>query len=845
VVNPAVEASVRKLIAEGNDKTALEQAKQIHKACGTAVSEALLVDAYAGRIRSLLRRNLTLEAQSLVELVRQRYPSSRTRLSDLISSVSARSGRLDDLVRPLNDPALDAAQRAAIERALQHEISDLAALARCEALSVEHPLRRAAAALERALIGATSGPMTEDALAIPEVSHRSPLAPWKLLVRAVASFYRGEDESCRRCLDAIDPEAAPARLVPALRAMLEGGGVAPLSPAAESLRARVTRESSLRSALDALDQAFAAGGRGRILKAIRPVVEECQRSAPDQLDSLRQHISVRCAVADLDPAKVAAAMGGPSRHDATFLRLFARALEETHDAEKIVIACHVWEEFREVAAREGWFPPNGAESAALALHAADLLRGLPEGLLRELRYSLRSKAENRGERISFALPEELYQRACALDPHPEAFAQWMEWASQSGGSEQVAATWHRLRPQDIEPLLHLMKTAEARGAFQSALSHVSKAERIDSLHPEVRTARLRLMTANALRHLHKKKHALASADVGALAALPEMQQGDRRAFLAALRCIVSTLSGKEEDATASRAEVERLLESGTAAAVLLSAIAGAAKQRALWPLGPIETLSAQERTTLPVILARVAALAADVRVKVELPGPWMLEVANQFPAGRPTLNTGQLLLLAELALRVNQFELAYAVSAEGLERGGATEARFLLLRARSVTGAVDRRVICAKAAAELARHQQDTVLVEEAVELVRDLVGVDAVSLNLEQAREVLAKERAATKPPRKDRRGPDYSNLFGKLCQCEQCRRQRGEIAGLIDDFEPDAGEDFGFDRPLEVPPEIAEMFLDEARKAMRRGESVDEFLAKLLAEGPPTGRRRKGRRK
>jgi hypothetical protein len=38
--------------------------------------------------------------------------------------------------------------------------------------------------------------------------------------------------------------------------------------------------------------------------------------------------------------------------------------------------------------------------------------------------------------------------------------------------------------------------------------------------------------------------------------------------------------------------------------------------------------------------------------------------------------------------------------------------------------------------------------------------------------------------------------------------------------------------------------MFAQEALKAMRRGESVEEFLARLLAGGRPRRRRKKGRR-
>src|SRR5207249_3064361 len=104
-----------------------------------------------------------------------------------------RRNALEELVAPLNDPDLPAERRVAIEQAIAREVYDLAALAGCPVLPVEHALRQSAAALMRAFVAATATPSTEEELALPEVSRRSPLAPWKLLVRAIGHFYRLED----------------------------------------------------------------------------------------------------------------------------------------------------------------------------------------------------------------------------------------------------------------------------------------------------------------------------------------------------------------------------------------------------------------------------------------------------------------------------------------------------------------------------------------------------------------------------------------------------------------------------------------------------------------------------
>lgn len=839
---------MRQLLAGGDHKAALEGAKAFHHASGTASSEALLVEVYAERIRSLIRRNLTLEAKSLADLVRQRYPSARKRLNELIAPVAPHTRSLEELVRPLTDPTLDATARAAIERVLQQDVWDLGALAGCDALPADHSLRKSASALERAFVAATSGPVAEDALALPEVSHRSPLAPWKLLTRAIASFYRGEGESCRRYLDGIDPASAPARLVPAIQALLTGDAAALLTPGATTLRARITRESTLRRSLEDLDQAFASAGKGGILKAIRPVVAQCQQSSPDQLESLRQHISVRCAMAGLDPEKVKAAMGGPSRKDATFLRLFARGMEETRDPEHVVLACQLWEDFRNAAVQEGWCAANGGEAAALSLHMADLLRQLPEQLLHELQHAARTRAKASGENLSYLFPEQLYQRACVLDPHPDAFSQWMDWAArQPGGQvERVAEAWHKIRPKDLEPVLRLMNAAEARGAFGAALGYLTKVEQIDGLHAGVPGTRFRLVGRSALRHLQQKRPVLAADDLAEMSALPQARQGDRPALLAALRFGVSAARGDGAEA-ASRADVARLLGGEAAAALLIFVVATASKQRTVGRLGTVRTLSRAERASLPGAVARVTALAADMRLKVEIPGPWMTEVAKRFPAGASALDAGQLRSLAESALLAGHGDLAYAISTEGLGRGVATDIRFLLIRAQSVTGQFGRRVVCARAAAVLAGQQQDTALVEEAADLVRGLFAFDHVALTLEQARDVLRQEKSAPEPPRKSRPGPAYGDLIGGECQCANCRQARGGSVDSFDDLDDDVADDadFGLDMPPGVPPEMAAMFAEEIQKAIRRGESPAEFLSRMFTGGSRPRRPKKGKRK
>jgi hypothetical protein len=238
----------------------------------------------------------------------------------------------------------------------------------------------------------------------------------------------------------------------------------------------------------------------------------------------------------------------------------------------------------------------------------------------------------------------------------------------------------------------------------------------------------------------------------------------------------------------------------------------------------------------------VGALVAPLKLDLELPKAWMAEVARRFRKGSSDLDVAQLRSLGDVALAADARDLAYAVSAAGLERGESDEPRFLLLRARSVT-AIARRRACAWAAAELARQRQDAGLVEEALEVAEASSWPGLGSLTIDQARGVLRRERAERTAPSARRPGPDYGPLVS-VCQCADCRRAR---EGPIDPFDDDLEDtddvwDSPGGPPPRMPPEIAAVLFEAAQQAMRRGESVESFMARLIGAGLPR-RRRKSR--
>lgn len=349
-------AEIQRHLGRKNTKSALKKAKRVHEELATPDSESLLVEVYRARITALREGGLPSEAHALEQMILGRYAAARTSASP--PPREPQEGPWEKLLSELASPDLDAPRREAIERQIRRDLTDLPRLAACGKLPEGHGLRMAAAALAKAFDAVTRGPVADEQIVLAEVSRRSPLADWKILIRAIATLYRGDAPAVRRLLEALDGQSAAARLAPAIRALLDGpagagqGAPAPsaapteaLTPPAAALVSAVRGDRAiLRGALRELDEGLGSkGGRGKLHEKIRQTVGACRRLRPELLDRLKQHISIRCVMADYPADKAVSAMGGPSRHDAAFWRLYARALESAPDA---ACACSLWEEFR-------------------------------------------------------------------------------------------------------------------------------------------------------------------------------------------------------------------------------------------------------------------------------------------------------------------------------------------------------------------------------------------------------------------------------------------------------------------------------------------------------------------
>src|SRR5579872_2933055 len=283
-VPPKQAAQIKQLLANRQVGPALDLAKRVHKRYANAASETLLVDAHLAWIHAQLAKNLSADAKVAIDFVRENHPAFTERLEEVSTLLAAQQGDLDALLHPLNLPTLAPEKHDFIAQCVRRYVVDLAALSQCGLLPLEHPWRLAAAALARMFEAVTSGPVEDQALALPEISRGNPLSPWKMLLRAVASFYRHEDELCEKYLAAIEPEAAAARLVPALQALM--GKSATLTSATRALATQTGGSLGLlRSKLRDLDQALAKPriNQARIAAGIKDAVTACEESCPEAL----------------------------------------------------------------------------------------------------------------------------------------------------------------------------------------------------------------------------------------------------------------------------------------------------------------------------------------------------------------------------------------------------------------------------------------------------------------------------------------------------------------------------------------------------------------------------------
>jgi hypothetical protein len=771
---------VRSLIAEGNARAALDLAKQTHERLQTPASDDLFRDSYAARVDELIERSLWAEANGMLANMRKRWPAEEDRTRKAAMRIALGRGRPDALLVRLCDPSLENEERVCLEATLRTRLTDLAILAECAAVPPDHPLRRDAQTLRAAFVAVTEGVVERDALDLPTISRRSPLAPWKLLTQAIACYYRSEDDECRRFLQAIDPQSPPGKAASALLTALQGGSPPGGGVHAEFVRDLTGNRAAIQASLRALDAAFARKKASEMRRASAVAFEECKRCSSRFAERLCTVLTHKLMDDDLDAEALSAILGRVCPTDSYFWRIFALSAEK-HDE---VRACALWERFRLHALHEGALAQE--VSAALYLHMAELLGSFSQKELAEIRAcpnerilpfdefyedqspAMRTVAKTfkrvEPDSLWWLSPEKLYARAIEADLRSDTFAAWLSWANKQDASDlalAAATAWHAALPKDLPPLLVLATQAEAQGAFKKALRYLEQAERFNPLHYELRRIRLRLMLSALQCHVKQGNDHLALLDIAALRELPLLKERDGAALLAALEWGWAVSHADEKIAREQSATLIRLLRASGASIFLEglgSRLFGLKDER----MRPFLPSVSDGDESLAIGVACACALSDSFATEVRLPAAWVKTLERQVAQTGAQFTPGLLEALGRQACEQKLLPLAYVVSGAGLACGGGTVARFLVLRARTLPLSSSRRWDCLAAAAALARGVRDAETVDAAVELgherpfdfSRGLAGNTLESASRERAEEILCAERGKKAYPARSRRG-------------------------------------------------------------------------------------------
>lgn len=809
-------AEVRRLLAYARTRLAVEMAKRLHKSAPTEESAELLARAYLTRAAELTAKGLEAEASVLDKLAKERFPAHYRRLKqagpiDNGTPVDEILAALVAAQSPADAPVGDV---RALEARLRLELLDPRWLVRSKALPKAHPLKDQARELIAALEAAAAGSPPAESLALPGISRRSPLAPWKALAAALAAYHRGEDDAARRWADAVDADA-PAHAAARVLRELMGAAATPgraHGPAALKLLATVKPDSgAVAEALARVDAAFDPVDPPAILNALRHAREVCVRERPDLLDDLRCLGSLRCFGNGVDGDALRASVGAPNR-TAAFWRGLARLASQSQSPFCVAV---YWERFAVHAVAEGWFGPESREMAAVYLEVARQLAKIPSAerprvrnAERNLDRAIADYYRGQPEPIQRLAPRKsvladsdfwepiaLFRRAAALFPERDVFEAWKndldtgELDDQDDWADLLEA-WARGLPRDARPHVILMERAIADDAMEEALEHLRDAEERDPLDPALKSARPLIAFSLLAADVKAKRVKRIERDQALLAAVPADETCPAGLLPAVGRHLLAAANGNKTAMASTTREVAGYL-GAAGAAFALHGVRDAVMRSYKPPTLPAK--EAKGSASLIGEVSRALAFADRLALEISLSPTWAraLVKAAALPRGLAGVSPLSLLGLAQVALEVDHVELAHALTVHGLRLGLPDSLRFLCLRAEMLAATDRARAVeVVRAARALLASVRDTDTSAQVQELYDDLnAGSLATPMTDAAARAVLEREAADATLPKRRRGRPR-----GKF------PAYRPEDFDAFDPhFECDCGEDHGM--PFETP--------------------------------------------
>lgn len=862
-------AGVDQLIQGNKTAEALAMAKSLHKKNPSAQTETAMARCYRARALELLAENKAEAALQICQMAAGRLPAGRQLLTPVAAFAGLERRDNADLEQLLADD--DATGRSDFLGILRTHLTDPALLTQFGQLRQDEPLVLQAKALTAALEQVTTRDTTIEELALLQVSLSSSLAPWKHLVRAIHFFYRNEVDLCRRCLDAIEPDAKVHRAARVLRAALQGPPFSGLDKPQSALAARLSPPGLdlLSQALETLEEELCGDDWDAKQRATRQAFKLCRQHAPHLLDELQRTWAVRAASAGIALGLFSSLLEKPFPTDRNFWKTCAAAyLHKRADFSALVCLERCLDTF----------PPGKlsgqeqAEYAALSerlvecalpmlLTERDAENTLNEAILgftrpgiNEILWNVQDPKGREAVADRFwnllVRKDQLLRRWIDRCPAPAAFRLWLSWTKESAGNagawkdvDHIAQEWSDTFPADPEPIMELAHSAQERKAFTTALQWLDKARTLGAPEEPVENARLRITVAIACRHCQQGKPHLVEKDLQLLDDLPALNKDP---LLPALRPAFQWILAHLQREATRKQKANSLLATAMGgqigAGMLVASLARTIDSKKALDLLALHFPSAPAFEDLLAPLPDVIRLAETGGLQLDLPSLWLAELMNLRGKGSARLDEQTLRLLGRTADLLGDNEFDYALSGAALAQRFDL-ARNLFRRARCIKERTYKRShACFRLALVLAGNDSDSQLLgdmsrwackiksnryDHFVDYLDD-PDLPGTAADIEQ---VAAKEAATYNFPK--RWHEDFSlgpyALWRTPCQCSACTAARARAAAApeeVDEFE-DYDDDQWDDDDVD-DDEYEERQIQGGRRTVRE---IEDDLLKLMS--------------
>lgn len=722
-------ARLEELLDKGDTRGAVDAAKLLMREEPGAASESLAVRAYAERIKALIAEGLGREAAAIAGIVRERFPAHAASWTSLIEDARLAAGDFDWILSELHSASDE--RRAALEERLLPWITDPSVIARASALDPSDPLARESRIVAEVFEIVTSRIASpEEMTPLNDIRRRSPLAPWKMLVRAIDAFYVNQEERVAANVAAIDARSPAARGGEIL-SVLTGKRKAGRSSAAERLIDRISGgRATIATQIRSIEAAEKNEDRRKLREELRALARSFDKLSPYALEQARLALLPICGLY-FEPEQIGT-LFRIGENDAQMARYIVIMME----AGGAPFAQSLWiafaESLTELKKIEPW------QASEIYLHALALEDESDEFICRD---------PSHGHPVE-ELPDSAHviEKIIASKPAPSVLARLAPYLDRLGTKElqRVLTAWRKNDPNAPEPLVRLLALAAKQRRFDDALALIRKGDGLKIIDPEYTRLRMRVMLRKVEQLLAAQKRGAAEALLAQAATRPEDLGEDGGTYLLAL-----------EWAAAPPAKASELLAElarrGVVGEMVMAEVTG--------DLGMPFALPASHPSPED-LLAGVCRGIALLRSVDRLPqySGWLIE-RTKGSLDRAT--EAQLLAIGSVALVCRASELAWAVTVQGLTIGGAMLHRFLLLRAEVLLGAraePRRTALAIEAARVLAERAHDSEIMARATELGHGLpyFGTSDERLTPGEIEVIIDHERTGempgtrTKKPRK-----------------------------------------------------------------------------------------------